>query len=78
MEFKSAEEKLLHDYGVLEDENARLEYDNGVLQKRIETLEKRVSDLGEQAQRLIAERDQARACIDAMMGAAYDCGYGER
>lgn len=76
MEFKSAEEKLLHDYAVLEDENARLDFDNGVLAKRVETLEQRIADLGEQAHRLMVERDHAIDCVKDISAAIREYGLG--
>lgn len=70
MEFRTAEEKLLHDYGVLEEENARLEDENTRLRARVSELEERTADIGEQACRIMAERDQADECIRNMVAIA--------
>ena len=68
MEFKTAEQKLLHDYAALEDENARLEYDNGVLGKRIAELEERVK-------RLEVERDHHADCVKDILATAAFYGF---
>lgn len=70
MEFRTAEEKLLHDYGELEDENARLEDENNLMRNRITELEKRLEDMFEQNRRLLVERDQRTDCIKDMMAVA--------
>ena len=75
MEFKTAEEKLLHDYGALEEENARLEDENLLLQERIKDLEKRLKDAFEQAHRLEVERDHATDCIKDMLASARFFGF---
>lgn len=75
MEFKTAEEKLLHDYSALEDENARLEYDNEVLRKRIEGYERRLEEAGEQARRLEIERDHHADCVKDMLATAAFYGF---
>ena len=56
MEFKTAEQKLLHDYAALEERCAQLEYDNQVLEKRLHRAE--------------VERDQRTDCILDMMATA--------
>lgn len=70
MEFKTAEEKLLHDYGALEDENARLEDENARLRARVDELERRLMDMGDQAHRLLVERDQREDCVKDMLAVA--------
>ena len=67
MEFKTAEEKLLHDYDILEEENMRLHDENEMMRNRISELEKRLEDLFEQNHRLLVERDQRTDCIKDMM-----------
>lgn len=75
MEFKTAEEKLLHDYDLLEDENMRLCDENRLLLKRVEQLEERIADIGEQAHRLIVERDHHADCVKDMLATAAFYGF---
>lgn len=75
MEFKTAEEKLLHDYAALEDENARLDYDNKVLRKRLEDYERRLEEAREQARRLEIERDHHADCVKDMLATAAFYGF---
>lgn len=70
MEFKTAEQKLLHDYSILEEENARLEDENLRMRERVNELEKRLEDVFEQAHRLEMERDQRTDCIKDMLATA--------
>lgn len=77
MEFKTAEEKLLHDYGELEDENARLEDENLRLSARACDLEKRLSDVFEQAHRLEVERDHHADCVKDMLATAKFYGFDQ-
>ena len=48
MRFKTAEEKLLHDYDVLEEENMRLHDENEMLKDKIIRLETRLAAAREQ------------------------------
>ena len=77
MEFKTAEEKLLHDYGALEEENARLEDENLLLQERIKDLEKRLKDVFEQAHRLEVERDHHADCVKDMLATGKFYGFDQ-
>ena len=77
MEFKTAEQKLLHDYSILEEENARLEDENLRLKERVGELEKRLQDVFEQADRMMTERDHAADCISDMLVSAKYYGFDQ-
>ena len=77
MEFKTAEEKLLHDYGQLEEENERLFGENLQLGERVKDLEKRLEDMFEQNHRLLVERDHATDCIKDMLASAKYYGFDQ-
>ena len=75
MEFKTAEEKLLHDYDVLEEENMRLHDENEMLKDRIKGLEESMASAGERARRLEAERDHHADCVKDMLATAAFYGF---
>ena len=75
MEFKTAEEKLLHDYDVLEEENMRLHDENAILKDRIKGLEESMASAGERARRLEAERDRNADCVKDMLATAAFYGF---
>ena len=77
MEFKTAEQKLLHDYDVLEEENAQLDCEILQLKERIGELEKRLEDVFEQAHRLEMERDHAADCVADMLASAKYYGFDQ-
>lgn len=63
MEFKTAEQKLLHDYAILEEKVAQLEYDNQVLEKRLHDME--------------VERDHHADCVKDMLATAKWYGFDQ-
>ena len=67
MEYRTAEEKLLHDYAALEEENARLDDENLRLKERVSELEKRLDDVFEQADKNKRMADRALSCIYDML-----------
>lgn len=75
MEFRTAEEKLLHDYDVLEEENMRLHDENAYLKDRIAKLEKGIADAGERAKANAAERDHHADCVKDILATAAFYGF---
>lgn len=75
MRFKTAEEKLLHDYDILEEENMRLHDENEALKDKVAKLERRISDCAVQAGRIAVERDHHADCVKDMLATAAFYGF---
>lgn len=75
MEFRTAEEKLLHDYDVLEEENMRLHDENAYLKDRIVKLEKGIAEAGKRAKAIEVERDHHADCVKDILATAAFYGF---
>lgn len=75
MEFRTAEEKLLHDYFALEEENARLKDENAILNGRIDYLLGRIDEYKGQAHMAEVERDHHADCVTDMLATAAFYGF---
>jgi len=77
MEFKTCEQKALAELEGAEREIARLEDENLRLRERVDDLEKRVIDLGQQAHKLMVERDHHADCVKDMLATAKFYGFDQ-
>ncbi len=77
MEFKTCEQKVLADLEQAEHDLDLIEQENAKLREEVDRLEKRVIDLGEQATRLMVERDHHADCVKDMLAMAKWYGFDQ-
>lgn len=75
MEIKTCEQKVLADLEEAERILDEMRDENARLRDEVERLEKRVIDLGEQAHRLLVERDHHADCVGDMLATAAFYGF---